>query len=147
MPFLATRITVRRGTNRTQATQALGMRCGLAKNPTDPVAENVLRASAPSSFPPKSYSPEFAMGPSKWTHQRGTARPESDRVITSFNHLTFVTKKMEVHHLDKLGAERRKGGLELGLLSTTVDLLYPKLQAETYALYWVVDEEIARGES
>ena len=139
LPALALRLTTRRGTARWQTTSGLGLRCSASTVPGLDVAPSILRWDLPPPAWPDdvTYVPDLAVAIDRWQSERGTAKPEGYRLITAYDHLTFIpVEESPFSGLATMKSRSTSRPLELGVLSTTLRLVEPDLGPGTYTLSW-----------
>ena len=136
---MAARCTVRRGTERTQRTNALGFRIAATPLPARDYVQYVwdkdLRNAdgRPSGV---TYDLDGIMGQDLWTERESsTSAPEGYGVITGYEHLAFVPRAT----MEETGdVPFRKASLtepqHIGFLTLSSPILEPALPAGTYLL-------------
>jgi sulfatase modifying factor 1 len=138
MPDLATRLTVRRGTERDQATSAIGMRCSLGINQGDTLVQNLLGRVGHLIRGGPGIDFNKTLGIVQRTFDRGTGGPQGYARITQANHIYFAPYATGRGSLAALQTAALGQGIEVGLLSTTVPILLPELPAGEYRVFWSV---------
>ena len=139
MPDLAIRVTVRRGTERSQSTSGIGMRCSASVIPGFDVAHNIMRADLPTSKRPENtkYVPENIIAIDKWESESGTAKVPGYQVISSYNCISFIpVETAGPKNVIQFKENSRIAPVEIGAFTTTIPLLEPALGPGTYLLSW-----------
>jgi formylglycine-generating enzyme required for sulfatase activity len=150
MPSIAARVTVRRGTDRGQSTQGLGMRCTASVIPGLDVAENILRNDLPTSRRPVDtvYNAKQVTAIDKWTFEAGTSKAPGYSVISGYSCIAFIpVEKAEVPSVILMKERSKDAPIEIGAFSTTVPLLEPALDPGTYTLSWRAGGEVRKQEA
>lgn len=139
MPDLAVRVTVRRGTERSQSTSGIGMRCSASVIPGFDVAQNIMRADLPTSKRPDNtkYVPEKIIAIDKWESEPGTSKAPGYQVISSYNCISFIpVETAGPKNVLQFKENSRIAPIEIGAFTTTIPLLEPALEPGTYLLSW-----------
>ena len=139
MPSLAARVTVRRGTDRSQSTQGLGMRCSASVVPGLDVGQNILRQDLPTSRRPVDthYVAKFITAIDKWSYEAGTSKAPGYQVISDYNCIAFIpVEQSGVSSLLLMKERSMDSPIEVGAFSTTIPILDPALGPGTYTLSW-----------
>ncbi|MFT5080370.1 MAG: sulfatase modifying factor 1 [Gammaproteobacteria bacterium] len=139
MPDLAVRVTVRRGTERSQSTSGIGMRCSASVIPGFDVAHNIMRAELPTSKRPDNtkYIPENIIAIDKWESEPGTATAPGYKVISSYNCISFIpVESAGPKNVIQFKENSHIAPIEIGAFTTTVPILEPALEPGTYLLSW-----------
>jgi formylglycine-generating enzyme required for sulfatase activity len=158
---LAARVTTRRGTDRNQSTSALSFRCAASVDVGWDIAATILEEHVPVSIRPTDtngpvgYEPKLAVATDRWIfragsdHKKGIALPEARAkgesvsagalpaeysIITGYEHVVFVpaaalyaTGPNELRDLSLVN-----GPVHIGILSTSLPVVEPALEAGTY---------------
>lgn len=132
----AARVTVRRGTERIQATDAIGFRCASSLQPGADMANTVLRADLPPSLRPEDveYAPDNTLAMDRWHTKAGTSEVEGYSVITGYDSVLFIPiSKLPIASKKKLVEQSVEDGIvHLGAVYTTEEVLVPALKPGTY---------------
>ncbi|MDF1798107.1 MAG: SUMF1/EgtB/PvdO family nonheme iron enzyme [Planctomycetota bacterium] len=139
-PSVATRLTTRRGVAPWMSTSTLGLRCSASATPGEDLFLHVL-ASELAAFEAatgSTYRVQQAVHLQRWLHRRPASeslagRPSTHRVILAHDHLAVIPVG-STGLADLAELERHSSELELGLLSTSIDLLEPRLVPGTYSV-------------
>ena len=129
------RVATRMGADRGQRTEGLGFRCAASVHPGWDRALAVMSEVESSSWTADyRLDPGSVMGLERWTSVEGTKRIKDYAVITAYDHILFIPCE---------GAPERseEGGIEIGVLSTSLPLQDPALSPGIYALVWNKDLE------
>ena len=135
---ITARVTVRRGTERIQATDAIGFRCASSVQPGADMAETVLRVDLPPSLRPEDveYDADNTLAMDRWHTKSGTSEVPGYSVITGYDSVLFIpTTKLPIASKKKLVEESvEEGPVHVGVVYTTEEILVPALTPGTYAV-------------
>jgi formylglycine-generating enzyme required for sulfatase activity len=157
MDPIAMRLTVRRGTGRSERTNAAGFRCAASTKPGRDLAEYVTTMAIPGTAQPPGveYALEQPTLTQRWTAggpgvaEQGTALPRQDgevsagaqerppgyAVITRYDAMLFVpVTQIEGTRKDDLEKASLAGPVHVGILYLTQPLLEPALEPGAYML-------------
>lgn len=145
-PKEAARLTVRRATERFQATDSMGLRCASSKQPGLDVAEAVIDQDVSVYVVPEgvTYDPQLVVAMERWESRTGTATVDGYQIITAYHDVMFIpVSKIEHAGLKPLSETSvEEGPVHMGVLSTSLPLTEPALAPGTYMVAWR-----AKGES
>ena len=136
-PAVDARLTVRRGAERDEATNSLGLRCAASSMPGRDVAEAVLKEDVPPSSRPRGveYDASRTLATDRWTSNPGVAAVAGYAVITDYDHALFIPAvDVPVTSTKELGEASQDAPVPLGVFSTTVPLLEPALAPGAYVV-------------
>jgi formylglycine-generating enzyme required for sulfatase activity len=140
----AARTTVRRATDRTQNTDAVGFRCAASVTPGIDIAGAVMQDDVPPQV--RAVGMEFdeskVLAMDRWTSEAGSAVSTRGGdeplpgygVITAYDYVMFIPA-VEIEAVSLKGLRELSldhGVVSMGVLSTTVPVLEPELPAGTY---------------
>ena len=135
---IAARLTVRRGTERSQATNAIGFRCAASTVPGSDIAAIVLKDDVPPNIRPDGveYDATKTLATDRWVSDPGSAPVEHYAVIETYDYALFVpTVEVDAASVKDLRQEStRVAPVTLGVFSTTVPLIEPELAPGTYVV-------------
>ena len=143
---LAARATTRRGTDRTQMTNAMGFRCAASEKQGIDIANAVFNSEIKGSIARPgdvTYNTNECAAIDRWDALPSTAEapskdyalPSGYQVISNYDHIVFVPieKCLRSSSLD-LGQTSRVSPEHLGFLTTNQSLLVPELPAGSYLI-------------
>ena len=159
LPLLASRCTIRRGTERTQKTAAVGFRAASSENPKSDKASSIYRSKvrlSPARADGVTFNTDLAFGWIHWESRESELSksqtktllksirrikpvqtqytvPADYRVITDYRYILFTpTKVIEANSDKALERGSLHTPVQLGFLSFGADLVSPALPAGTY---------------
>jgi RNA polymerase sigma factor (sigma-70 family) len=133
MDPIAMRVTVRRGTGRSERTSAAGFRCAASTARGVDLARHALDAEL-TAFADR-LDVERLLLLDRWESEKGSARVRHYAVITAYDHVLFLPARVAgAEGYDMAAADGPP--LLLGALVTSVPIAEPPLEPGSYLLEW-----------
>ncbi len=150
---VAARLTTRRGTERTQSTDAIGLRVAASAKPGVDMGYTVLREDVSSELRPQGveYDPYYTTGTDRWRSRPGSSQLPGYGVIEGYDYALFVPvinfPPVLTGGLDDMS--RRSGPVAVGILSLSLDAVEPALPHGTYFVAYLAKDyekqEVKKG--
>ncbi len=146
MDRLGVRLTTRRETDRTQATNALGFRCAASLVPGLDAARWIIDRDLDSTVLPRGteLAPELALVRRRWTSTGGQVSVPGYAVIQGYQQALFCpVARLPASTSSELASfTAKKGPVFLGFIDVPCPLSAPVLDAGTYLVAWRGTKEL-----